>query len=155
MPSDLSDEQEQAQAAKIGPCFMAILTVTQNDLKCEGDWQPSKRAAQRDTADKALKQLKAMYAEDACQEGRYGGDAGTAGDAAVLRTRGDARGRRGDGVTTFQSTSTRARQGRGGRLDGYTQGHMPQGLGGHGSVHGGRGGQNMWGRPITMDMVEQ
>ena len=69
---------------------MAILTVTQNDLKCEGDWQPSKRAAQRDTADKALKQLKAMYPEDACQEGQYGGDAGTAGDADVLRTRGDA-----------------------------------------------------------------
>ncbi len=123
LPPDLSDEQ--AQAGKIGPCFMAILTVTQNDFKCEGDWQPSKRAAQRDTADKALKQLKAMHPEDASQEGQHGGHAGTAGDADALwrpslqvHHRRDAGDRRGDGVATFQSSNTRARQqGGGGRPD--------------------------------------
>ncbi len=152
LPPDLSDEQ--AQAGKIGPCFMAILTVTQNDFKCEGDWQPSKRAAQRDTADKALKQLKAMHPEDASQEGQHGGDAGTAGDADALwrpslqvHHRRDAGDRRGDGVATFQSSNTRARQqGDGGRPDRYTQGRMPQGRGGHASAHSGRGGQNTWGQ---------
>jgi len=153
----------QPKEHKSGQCFLASVTISQANKTYTGDIKPSKKAAQRDAAIKALQMVGEEVPRasgsntDNCYRGTDRSGTDRSGDRGSKHAEGGERGRN-DGVQSSQrssqpsqagefgiSSSRGGRHGRGGMDRPYTQVHMP--IGGnahHGMPASPYGGRAMW-----------